>query len=350
MPTEKYELNFFNSKFDNEVKEPKFYTWAELCRKFSIHKITDVKNDEGFICAEFKRENYRPATRGIYEEIDGQRVEISREIKYDENGETIVGRYAENIIEYNCLVLDYDGAGISLNQKRKDFLGFRHLGYTSHNHHIKSVDKFRVIFPFAIPCPQQEWRLRQDRFREFAGVDDRSTTALARIFFSPTCPYKGRPYKQAWNEDGELLDWQLFEPKKIIQFTPEPTVPMSKNGMGKVRYETFDMLQFFKDRGMLVHQSSTKKHDVKCFREGEHLTNSPGGTCMWEGGNGQWPSFYCGHSHALTSKDFWEHYKKTVGIGVLNQYCEREEAVDTPLIKMLKSKLAKINQENHVSN
>jgi hypothetical protein len=344
MATEKFELNFFTSKYDNEVKVTKHFTWEQLCEKFSTHKITNVKNDEGFICAKFKRDNYRPATRAIYEEIDGEKVEVSREIKYDREDRTIIGRYAENIITYNCLVLDYDGANVKLEDKQAEFKGFRHIGYTSHNHHIKGVDKFRIILPFKEPCPTEDWRLRQDEFRTFAGVDDRSTTALARIFFSPTCPEAGLPYKQAWNKDGETLDWKWFAPKKVIEPVPLPDVPMSPTGMGKVRYETFDMLKFFKDRGMLVHQSSTKKHDVKCFREGEHHTNSPGGTCMWEGGGGKWPSFYCGHSHALTNKDFWEHYKKEVGLEVLNGYCQREEAIDTPMIKMLKYKLAQLQK------
>lgn len=315
-------INYFTSKYDNEVKLTEDVSWQDLTEMFSVHKVTEVKNDLGFILAEFKTTDYAPATRGIYDWIDGQEVEVAREVKLDEYGHTIVGRYAENVIAYHALVFDYDGNGIDIIKKTEEFIGFKHIGYTSHNHIISGVHKFRIILPFSEPCPINEWRLRQDAFREFGGVDDRSTTAMARIFFAPTCPEAGKQYASTWHMDGVELDWKLFEPKIEKIAEPVSVVPTSPTGQGKVRYDTLDMVQFFKDRGMYVAGNSQGKHDVRCFRQNEHLTNTAGGTVVWQK-PGDWPSFYCGHSHSLTSKDFWEYYNKEE----IEPYCQREEVI-----------------------
>lgn len=339
-----YEFHFFKGKFDNEVKPAVFFTWEELCKKFSKHKLTSIKNDEGFVAAKFKTEDYQPATRGIYETIDGEKKEVGRETKYTSKGETIVGRYSSNIIEYNCLVLDYDGAGVSLQATIDKFKGFSQIGYTSHNHFITGVDKFRIILPFEVPCPREEFQARQEEFRTFAGVDDRSTTALARIFFSPTCPLAGLKHKRVWNETGTFLDWRIFPPKKVQPQAIISDVPTSKTGRGNVRFDTFDMVRFFKDNGMYVQANSGGKHDVRCFKEHEHATNKPGGTVVWQK-TGEWPSFYCGHSHSLTSKNFWDYYKEKVGIEKLSEYCEREEIIETPRMAALKAKLRKLQEK-----
>ena len=324
-----YRINWLTSKNDNEIKMFDDLTWDEMCEAFSTHKVTETKNDLGFICAEFKTTDYRPAERGIYEEVDGETVKVDFEIKFNENGNTIVGRYAENIIAYNCLVFDYDGNGVNLVAKFEEFQEFKHLGYTSHNHIISGMHKFRIIFPFEVPCPIAEWALREEAFREFGGVDDRSTTAKARIFFAPTCPEAGIKYASTWNIDGFTLDWRLFSPKQQVdRVTIVNTAPVSATGTGKVRWDTFNMVQFFKDKG-LYYSGAAGKHDVRCFRQHEHNTNTQGGTVVWEGSNGKWPSFYCGHSHSLTSKDFWEHYKDDKE--TIANYCLREE---TPRSKL----------------
>ena len=177
-----------------------------------------------------------------------------------------------------------------------------------------------MIFPFADPCPIAEWQKRQDAFREFGGVDDRSTTAMARIFFAPTCPEAGQQYASTWNVDGVTLDWHVFEAKEPPEVDHVNTAPTTPTGKGKVRYDTFDMVQFFKDHGLYQRPNSNGKHEVTCFRQHEHATNSPGGTVVWQK-VGDWPSFYCGHSHSLSSKDFWAHYKKDE----ITKYCQKEE-------------------------
>lgn len=321
----KYRINWFNSKYDNEVKSSEDLTWDELCGIFSEHRVTKAKNDLGFVMAEFKTEDYLPATYPIYDYIDNEKIEIARDIKLDENGNTFIGRYAENVIAYHCLVFDYDGKGVLLQDKMIEFADFKHIGYTSHNHIISGMHKFRMIFPFSDPCPIEEWKKREDAFRDFGGVDDRSTTAKARIFFAPTCPQEGVPHKFAWNMDGEILDWRVFPVKQQKQTQIKPQQINSNNpqlsitGTGKVHYETFDMVAFMQSKGMYVSGNSQGKHDVRCFREHEHNTNRPGGTVVWQK-RGEWPSFYCGHSHSLTSADFWKHYKKSD----IEQFCLKE--------------------------
>ena len=113
---------------------------------------------------------------------------------------------------------------------------------------------------------------------------------------------------------------------------------MSENGTGKVRWETFNMVQFFKDKGLYV-AGCAPKHDVRCFRQSEHNTNSPGGVVVWQK-TGEWPSFYCGHSHNLHSKDFWEYYKNDRK--EMERYCLREDIIETSKMKIMRMKLEKL--------
>jgi hypothetical protein len=325
-----FELHFFNGTYDNIVREAYFYTWDEMCELFSQHTITPTKNTLGFICAKFKTINYKPAEQKTFDD-KGNVVEVSQKLI---DGNTVVGRYAENIISYNCLVFDYDGNGIDIDAKIEEFKDFQYIGYTSHNHIISGVHKFRMIFPFSEPCPIQEWQPRENSFREFGGTDDRSTTAKARIFFTPTCPEEGTKYKRAWNNKGEILDWQVFDKKKEQTHQVVRSTPTSNTGGGKIRFDTFNMVQFFKDKGLYGADAGSGKHDVKCFRAHEHLTDKPGGTVVWQKA-GDWPSFYCGHSHALTSKDFWEYFDDRNEIA---KYCERELLIDNNILNKYRRK------------
>lgn len=217
----KMHVNFYNDFFDNVVTGTEQIEWSELVTLFSEFTESESKDAVSlFNLCLFKDKDFVPASRKIFAngEYTGE-----RELKLSKNAGVQVGRYAENIIAYSALVLDYDGNGASLENALGRFSAFTHLGYTSYRHAITGVDKFRVILPFSSPCPIDEWEKRKGSFKEFAGPTvDNSTVATARAFYLPSHPAEGKEHSLAWNIDGVVLDWDLFEAREIHQ--PQPCI------------------------------------------------------------------------------------------------------------------------------
>ena len=77
-----HKINWFTGKKDNEVKLTEDLSWSEICDLLGTHTITETKNDLGFILAEFKTDDYRPAERGIYSGYGDDAIKVGYDIKY----------------------------------------------------------------------------------------------------------------------------------------------------------------------------------------------------------------------------------------------------------------------------
>lgn len=189
-----YEMNNFKNRFDKRTNDTVFCTWDEVIAIFSTHEGTTTKD--------YKMYNFCTLQRNEVNEIHC---------------------ISENVLSYNCLVLDYDDKNATIEWAINEFDGFTYLGYTSYNHHIKGVDKFRLIFPFATPCPVEEWNSRKEEFIKFAGPVDRSTIATSRVFYMPSCAIENLKFADSWHCEGALLEWDIFPAKKFT-----PSIPLSR--------------------------------------------------------------------------------------------------------------------------
>lgn len=130
----------------------------------------------------------------------------------------------KNVVEIHAMILDYDSGQVTIDDIKTKFKDYQHFGYTSFSHLKDGVThKFRVIIPLKIPCPVEEWELRNKSFIEFAGgyyetddkelkpVVDGSTFAMSRIFYLPACPEERKHLFQFWTNEGQFLDWTAFE-------------------------------------------------------------------------------------------------------------------------------------------
>jgi hypothetical protein len=199
-----YEITYFSNFRDTHVAVYETVTWEELVMTFSEHTITEVKDDIMFnLCSFLDR--------------DGSRC-------------------TDNVDSYYGLILDYDGNGATLEQYIAKFAEFTHLGYTSFNHKVKGVDKFRIVFPFATPCPRAEWELRKECFLDFADklVVDRSCVSHSRSFYVPACSAENAAFKDSWHVDGATLDWTWFTPpQKPVYVAPTVVKPTSITDLQK---------------------------------------------------------------------------------------------------------------------
>lgn len=229
----KYTTNFFNSIKSNTVNTTAELTYDELAELLATCTQTDNRDLVGlFNLCKYKTEGFRPAERKIY--VNGQDTG-EREIKYA-NGKPIIGRYAENVVEVHGLVLDYDGNGAKLDDFRKMFEPFKHFGYTSYNHFVKGVDKFRFVFPFSTPCPIAEWNRRKEDMLAFATpLVDQSTCDVSRMFYTPCCPMNAVDKFQWFEQDGVYLDWECFN---ASTHSPMPAItqyePIGDTELGEV--------------------------------------------------------------------------------------------------------------------
>lgn len=320
----KYNISFFSSAKDNVVDKTKTFEceWSEIVENLTKLHVSEVKNDLGFVIGKF--------------ELD---TAVAKPVVYDEGLETqhvvpgTIRRCSENLLEQHALCLDYDGgAKIEDVIALVSDMGYKYLAYTSHSH-LKdgATEKFRVVIPFATPCPTSEWKLRRDIVLElFPGVDA-STTACSRIFFAHACPEERQHLALSWSQDGEAFDWNIL-PRK------EPFVPVAvdrsklvDSGNGKINWDSFDLVRFMQDEGLYIRQVSANRHYVKCPQE--HLHSSAGGTFIEQNGSTR-ASFYCAHSHCADFRLF-SHYESKYGKGWKIPYCKREP-VETHETRRLK--------------
>lgn len=201
-PRNKIGITFFNNFFDTCVSVHECMTWDELCSVFFEHDVRSDKDGTMFNLCTFK-------------DLDGIRC-------------------SDNVDCYHGLLLDYDGNGATIPSIIERFDGFCYFGYTSHNHVIKGVDKFRLIFPFTKPCPKNEWDSRKENFLEFAGCEiDRSCVSHSRSFYTPSCPSEAVQYADRWIAEGELLDWEIFVPVKKVYVEQKIQKPVSVTDLQK---------------------------------------------------------------------------------------------------------------------
>jgi hypothetical protein len=335
-------LFFFKNTYDNVVTEEASFnlTWTELVELFSEHKISDTKEDVAlFIAADFDTNpsTCRPATTKKHRQ-DGSL--ISETPITDLLGQPRAGRLSANVLGVHAIVLDYDG-GARMTDAISAIEGITHLGYTSYSHMKDgATEKFRVIIPLNTVCPKAEWDLRKaDVINLFPGTDV-STVNIARAFYIPSCPSNLKHEAFAWSIDAELFDWHLLNKSEPLPTpTPIDRSNLTSVGTGKVIYETFDMVQFFKDEGLYKRDVGGSKHDVHC----PNIRHTDGGTVVWQDGSG-WPSFHCSH-HKCSGFNLFSHFKSKYGSGWMKPYCNRikEESVESLALRFTPKK--KTNKE-----
>lgn len=205
-----YEINFFTSSRDAAVRVTEHLLWSQLVELFSVHTVTDNRDRDSYMfnMCSFKKTDFEPS-------LDSDSYT---------DGSVFARRCADNVESYNCLVLDYDGDGVVMADIIELFADYKHLGYTSHNHVVKGVDKFRIILPFATVCPITEWESRKGSVKAFSKCDDKSTTATSRSFYMPSHAPGNERYAFVWAIDGKELTWESLP---VVKPTVTGTKPVS---------------------------------------------------------------------------------------------------------------------------
>jgi len=203
----KIHITVFDNTFDNTADNSLSTNWREFKEFMSTKQNLETKEDAvSFNCWRFNEVDYKPALHG------------DDTVKLDENGNTMIGRYAENCIETTAVVLDFDGA-LSIDNAKKRFRKFEHFGYTTFKHKAKSIgfkERFRIILPFAVPVPTDHFRLLTKSILKWSGVDDLSTLYTARIYYGHGSPASRQFDAETWSNSGKLLNSDMFDKEVIV--------------------------------------------------------------------------------------------------------------------------------------
>ncbi|GAB3543431.1 hypothetical protein GCM10027343_16820 [Noviherbaspirillum agri] len=194
----------FNEMADNAAKSVNI-TWGEFAHSLTAgHSI--VSEDKTLLPL-FNAWRYKDASdpsvdNGIHK--NGIAVKIF--------SSTHVRRHAPNLVEMSMLVLDYDGM-LPITEVNQRFGNYEYVCYTSINHLVEGLDKFRVVLPFSHPMPVADFKRLQLEMKQWA-IDqqaDESTCDIGRMFILPAIRVEHRSNAQALRNHGVLFDWRLFE-------------------------------------------------------------------------------------------------------------------------------------------
>ena len=200
----------FDSAFDNRITPDKIkqVTWGELIEQyFKQHDIRSDKNGPTIIGASIKS----PDDAVPLLDDEGKPV-------IDDDGNQILKRCGDNVDLYYFLMFDHDD-GLTVEEAKELYKKWEHVGYTSHNHDPSRKDKFRVCVLLKDPAKPEDIRSRKDDILSLAKSADKSTLAIGRAFYLPSCSESNKDHAEIWVNHGELLDLNDF---KVASATPAP--------------------------------------------------------------------------------------------------------------------------------
>lgn len=208
MPNSALQIHYtnFNGVYDNVVK-PALASWDELA--FFLVSGHPIVVDDKLMQPSFSAWRYKS--------IDDPTVDHGKK-----NGKplkcfskTHVRRLKSNVVETSMLIIDFDGR-FPIDEVQKRFGAYEYVCYTSLRHRHEDKDKFRVVLPFTNPMPQAEF-LRLERAIERwidgddCGIADDVTYVIGQVYLLPAVYEEYAVHARAWRNEGELLDWHMFE-------------------------------------------------------------------------------------------------------------------------------------------
>ena len=331
--------------FDNKVKSDNldWEVFVEMILDHG-HKVSPVKQEMEM----FNFTQYLTKEEGAAMSDDG-----------------FVKKLKQNTVAIDALILDYDSEDApSIAEFKQMYAEYEFVLYTSYSHDpANGKTKYRVVIPLTNTIPVSEVEDRQQLTPDqntyltalteyFCGVDA-CCFQPNRSFYYPACKSEETLVEAEMyynhGKDFDLHDGSLEpSPGRFIPYVPKPSSGVV-GGTGKIRYDTFDIVGFFKDQGLYISDKGGGKHIVECPIACEHTGGDKTGTAIFEAGAGNsgLPGIKCQHhgSTLITYKWLIEFYRDTLGEDAFREYCETDpRPVDTELFEKLATRSTKMRK------
>lgn len=262
---------------ENRIVPPMQYesSFRELFDWMLDHlKVLKAKEDGDLIIpATFVTEDYIPARIQLK---DGR-----TRLHKDKDGNTYVGRYAENIDTLYLLPVDIDG-GLRIEEAQARWSDYRYIIYSSFNHlRDGQTHKFRMLFEYDTPIKNLDYEARRTALLEWLGgkeVVDPTGLYRARGFYLP-CVSKSNPRHCVLDfHEGKKLDVHQFQPMEHEPYVPVET-PMNDHEKDEVRSKlkasTVDSYERWWQMVQAMKSEGYSEVDVLYVSAGNPLHTSP---------------------------------------------------------------------------
>jgi hypothetical protein len=190
---------------------------------------------------------------------------------------THVRRHKSNLVELSMLVLDFDGA-LPITAVHHVFGEREYVCYTSLNHQVGCIDKFRVVLPFSVRMSVGDFVRLQPAIAHWVRdlvkdhhpeLLDNSTLSIGQIFILPSVRAEDVSHAQAWRTEGDLLDWTMFESiLKAMPVTPTRHSMSTGPAPSGFKLKPDDWLETA-NGGVLVRDIDRKISRVRCPFHGD---------------------------------------------------------------------------------
>lgn len=255
----------YRNLYDNAVK-PQQANWSYMVSLLSEHLMSQQKNDAPLIGFQ--------SWKSLEEITDEEDVVI------DKHDELCVRRVQQNITEMSCLAIDFD-KNWSIEQALDLYKDEEFVLYTSYSHQSEGVDRFRMIFPLAVPLPIQKMRSPGElTINEttvypflhalFENTGDTSWTDLGRVVFVPSAPPWRYNLARFYHNKGYFLDYRdmdqsygTIKPKRKPTRREEIRRRQTHAGRRNVQWQSFNLERACEAAGIVVKQRG-KWTDIEC--------------------------------------------------------------------------------------
>jgi len=221
---------FINSAFENRIfdslRSGPNATWGMLTTVLTKYKHVIASNKESavfFIPASFRMKNNKAIVFAKYTAYDEEKgLGKENETKIDALGNSYVGRYGINILNWSMIPIDVDD-GISMEEAKHRYKKWEHIGYTSFNHKKDDkIEKFRILILLKNPVSNEDWQIRRNSIKKLLGDGiDNTCLSAARGFYWASCSKKNIDKAEVWHNKGKTLDLlNICEKDTVIVHDP----------------------------------------------------------------------------------------------------------------------------------
>jgi hypothetical protein len=221
-------ITFFHQMADNLAKTT-YMSWGEIAAMLSAPHASALS----------QKSNLPLFSPWVYKEATDPTVVAGTDNNgklYKLSSNTHVRRIRQNLVEMTMIVLDYDGDR-PLDQLRKLFDKWEHVGYTTFNHGVEGKDKVRIVLLLATSIQVQEFEQLNEVIKAWAvglGADS-STADIGRMFILPAVREEHRSFAHSWHNEGALLDWRMFNNMHKPENAPTSVTDTPPRSHGQLR-------------------------------------------------------------------------------------------------------------------
>jgi hypothetical protein len=226
----KIKFTLFRSLGSPVTDENRFeFDWEDVALALSEHQIIENKEDIQLIT---------PASFLSYEDA----------IRFNDYGNQIlVKRCKENLDKWYMLPIDIDGE-MTIDEAKKRYNDYEYVLYTSYNHQVNGIDKFRLFLPLKTPVTNEVMHAKIGNIKTWIHGADKTTTSQSRQFYLPSCSSKNKDKCYSYHNKGKFLD--------ILEFNDDlkPEVKLTNHGPIDEDMKTA-ILDFLKEYGTVEYDT-----------------------------------------------------------------------------------------------